>query len=122
MRPADPDLDADELRALLADWFCPTMGHSGVVDALVSRGLGRRVALDDARPGDLCQFWRRTELANPSGHSVLFLGFEGPGPDRIRYWSSQGATGGVGVHVESIDPGWQIHLVRAQWPGSPSRS
>jgi hypothetical protein len=32
---------------------------------------------------------------------------------RLRYWSSQRATGGIGVHEEEVGPGWQIHLVRA---------
>lgn len=99
----------EELRAALTDWFCPTMGHDGVVTALVSRGWGRRVSLAEARPGDLCQFWRSTSLAAPSGHSVVFLGHR---DGRLRYWSSQRATGGVGVHEEVVGPGWAVHVVR----------
>lgn len=106
-------VDAAEVRALLAEWFCPTMGHDGVVSALVSRGWGRRVTLADARPGDLCQFWRSVDLDRPSGHSVVFLGLT---DGRLRYWSSQRATNGIGVHEETVGPGWQIHLVRATDP------
>jgi hypothetical protein len=105
-----PGTSAEELRRVVTEWFCPTMGHDGVVSALVSRGWGRRVELADAIPGDLCQFWRSVDLARPSGHSVVFLGFS---DGRLRYWSSQRATGGVGVHEEEVGPGWQLHLVRA---------
>lgn len=101
----------DELRRTLAEWFCPTMGHDGVVSALARRGWGERVTLDAARPGDLCQFWRSVDLAAPSGHSVLFLGFDGR---RLRYWSSQRATAGIGVHTEEVGPSWQVHVVRAR--------
>ena len=31
---------------MLADWFCPVMGHAGAAEALVARGLGRRVTTD----------------------------------------------------------------------------
>lgn len=102
--------DGESVRRLVADWFCPTMGHAGVRAALVRRGLGTAVARDEARPGDLCQFWRSTDLAKPSGHSVVFLGWDG---DVVRYWSSQPATQGVGVHREVVGPGWEVHLVRA---------
>jgi len=106
-------LDPAGFRRLVADWFCPTMGHSGVVAALVARGLGVEVALEEARPGDLCQFWRSVDLARPSGHSVIFLGLEVRGGVQIlRYWSSQQATGGVGRHAEAIGPDWSVHLVR----------
>lgn len=110
-----PDVDADELRAVLAEWFCPTMGHPGVVSALASRGWGDPVPVDRAIAGDLCQFWRSTDLATPSGHSVLLLGVDG---DRLRYWSSQRATEGVGEHEERVGPSWEVHVVRAR-PAPP---
>lgn len=107
------DLDASDVRALIADWFCPTMGHSGVVSALVDRGLGVQIAQEHAQPGDLCQFWRSVDLGKPSGHSVLFLAFGARDGERtLEYWSSQPATGGIGAHTEVIGPGWEIHLVR----------
>lgn len=101
---------AGELRRVVAEWFCPTMGHDGVVSALVARGWGAPVSLAEARPGDLCQFWRSVDLAAPSGHSVVFLGVEGR---RLRYWSSQPATRGIDVHEEEVGPGWKVALVRA---------
>ncbi len=101
--------DADDMLDLVATWFCPTMGHSGVVEALVSRGWGDQVAVEGAQPGDLVQYWRRTNLARPSGHSAIWIGL-----DRgvLRYASSQPATNGVGVHREEVGPGWQIDVVR----------
>ncbi len=111
------DLDGDGVRALIADWFCPTMGHSGVVAALVERGLGTIVPPQEAMAGDLCQFWRSVDLEKPSGHSVLFLGFgERDGERTLEYWSSQPATAGIGTHSEVIGPGWEIHIVRVGVP------
>ena len=100
---------------LVADWFCPVMGHPGVATALVERGLGTSVAAEDAQPGDFVQYWRSVDLAKPSGHSAVFLGWdEGPQGERVlRYWSSQPATGGIGVHSEVVGPDWELHFVRA---------
>ena len=106
-----PDATAAEVRDLVADWFCPTLGHEGVVAGLVARGLGRRVALAEARPGDLCQFWRTVDPARPSGHSVVFLSFDA---GELRYWSSQRATNGIGVHAERVGPEWSVAVVRAR--------
>lgn len=106
--PVDPD-------GFVASWFCPVMGHPGVVEALVDRGLGDRVEPQAARPGDLVQYWRSVDLAQPSGHSAVFLAWEPVGDQPgLRYWSSQPATGGFGERVEAIGPAWQIHLVRAR--------
>jgi hypothetical protein len=103
-------MDADEVRALIAEWFCPTMGHPGVVSALVRRGLGVPVPWRRARAGDFVQFWRSTDLAKPSGHSAVVLEVEG---DRLVYLSSQPATSGVGEHTEIVGPSWEVHVVRA---------
>lgn len=114
---ADPD-------RLVADWFCPVMGHSGVQHALVARGLGHAVDPSEARPGDLVQYWRSTDLARPSGHSAVFLGWD-PGSDGrrvLRYWSSQPATGGIGIHSEVVEPGWTLAFVRATVLSPPTRS
>ncbi|MCB9684891.1 MAG: hypothetical protein H6738_15765 [Alphaproteobacteria bacterium] len=108
--PSLTGVGPSDLRDLLADWFCPVMGHAGAAEALVSRGLGRRTTLRTARPGDLCQFWRTTDLAAPSGHSVVFLDHR---DGWLTYWSSQRATDGVGVHRERIERGWTVHLARA---------
>lgn len=111
-----PDPDISDPEQLVADWFCPVMGHSGVVDALVERGLGDRVHPDDARPGDLVQYWRSVDLARPSGHSAVFLGWERDEEDRrvLCYWSSQPVTTGIGIHREVVGPEWELHFVRAR--------
>ena len=94
------------------------MGHPGVVQALVSRGLGKAVRLEDAKPGDFLQFWRSVQLAAPSGHSAIYLSHDtdATGQITLRYWSSQPATNGIGVHSEKVGDPWEIHIVRAIIP------
>ncbi|MFT4627263.1 MAG: hypothetical protein ACI8PZ_005945 [Myxococcota bacterium] len=106
-------LDAAGLDALVATWFCPTMGHAGAAAAIVELGLGAAIAPEHARAGDLCQFWRCTDLAHPSGHSVLFLRWgDRDGTRTIRYWSSQPATDGIGEHEEAVGPDWTFAFAR----------
>ena len=112
-------LAAPDARALIADWFCPTLGHSGAHAALISRGLGVSVPPETARPGDVVQFWRSVDPVSPSGHSAVFLGWQGGSASGrvLRYWSSQPATGGIGVHEEPVRPHWQLFTVRVGEPG-----
>lgn len=120
------ELSSDQLRDVVNTWFCPTMGHDGVVSALLSPpsprlssddtatwALGERVAsLEDAQPGDLIQYWRSVDLARPSGHSAVFLHYD-PSTNALTYWSSQRKTNGIGENVEIIDPAvWELHIVR----------
>ncbi len=65
--------------------------------AMERLGIGRRVAVDDARPGDFLQFWRKK-----SGHSVVFLKWAERAGKRVgfTYRSSQGSTDGVGDNTE----------------------
>ena len=118
---APAGLDGEGLRALLSTWFCPSMGHPGVQAALIAHELGHEIDIEAARPGDLIQFWRSVDLAAPSGHSAVFLGWddEGQGHATLRYWSSQPATGGIGIHSETVGPAWQLFTVR---PASPPDS
>ena len=95
-------------------WFCPTMGASGAQEALERTGLGVAVAPEAARPGDFVQYWRSTDLAQPSGHSAVFLGWETDGA--LRYWSSQPATDGIHVHREMPGPEWTWAFARAFCP------
>lgn len=113
--PVPLPLDAAGVRSLLADWFCPVMGHPGAAWALVARGLGVPVSPRQARAGDVVQFWRTTDLARPGGHSAVVLRWEG---DRLHYLSSQPATGGVGAHVETVGSSWTVHVARAGFAGS----
>ncbi len=113
-----PSRDAGAAERLLVDWFCPVMGHPGVSSALISRGWGYAVDLNDAIPGDLVQFWRSVDLKAPSGHSAVFLGVELDleGRTHLKYWSSQPATDGVGCHEELVGDAWQVHVVRPTIP------
>lgn len=117
------------MRDVVNTWFCPVMGHDGVVSALLTPPpprllssasdetatwtLGERVAsLQDAQPGDLIQYWRSVDLARPSGHSAVFLRYD-PLTHALTYWSSQRKTNGIGENVEIIDPAvWELHVVR----------
>lgn len=110
-----PDPVVEDVQALVVDWFCPVMGHSGVSHALASRGLGRVVSPEHAVAGDLIQYWRSVDLACPSGHSAVFLDWVvgSDGARGMRYWSSQPATDGIGIHQEWVGPEWTLHVVRA---------
>jgi len=118
-----PPLTVREAEQLLVSWFCPRMGHPGAPRALAERGLGVEVTRADARRGDLVQFWRSVDLATPSGHSAVFLGWGRQGEhDTIRYRSSQPATGGVGDHEEIIGTDWTFAFGRPAPPDRFSRS
>lgn len=114
------ELDAAALRKLKSDWYVATGKREGPVDALVPRGLGRRIERPaDARPGDFVQLWRK----NGSGHSVIFIAWEREAGKivGIRYWSTQPATKGIGVRIERFDgekgvKPEEIYIVRAFTP------
>jgi hypothetical protein len=113
-RPAGlAHMSPSQMHAFVSTWFCPQLGDSGAVEALVSSGLGFRVDADKARPGDFCQFWRSTDRACASGHSVIFLGWEEVEGSCIRYWSSQSVTRGVGEHHERVGVDWVMAFARA---------
>jgi hypothetical protein len=116
-------LPAARLHELKADWFNARGNRGGPADALVPRGLGRRVErLEEARAGDFVQLWR----GDGSGHSVVFRGWE-RADGRIvglRYWSTQKATDGIGERVERFDGDRpvlrdQLFIVRAFVPAPP---
>mgnify|MGYP006277759665 CR=1 FL=1 len=70
-------------------------------DALTRYNCGIRLDdLDHARPGDVVQIWRDTG----SGHSVIFDTWywnEENEKVRLRYWSTQSSTSGIGYNEES---------------------
>lgn len=71
-----------------------------LVNALVSRGMAREIhSLEDARPGDLVQFWRDAG----SGHSAIFLDVTSEPwqqSSQLRFFSVQRA--GIGIKEEMI--------------------
>jgi len=110
-------MSPSQVRAFVSTWFCPVLGDHGAVEALVSSGFGFRVDADQARPGDFCQFWRSTDRSSASGHSVIFLGWEGLDGRCIRYWSSQSVTCGVGEHSEQVGADWDMAFARGGGEG-----
>ena len=119
-------LDATAARRLRTTWYVPELGGQGAAAALEQSGLGQRVSLDDARPGDFVQAWSRGGL----GHSMVLLGFTrdaGGAPTSIRYWSSQPWTQGIGIGETAItadDSGFdpaQIYIARARCPAPTAR-
>jgi hypothetical protein len=95
------------IKELKADWFVATAGKfKGPVDALVPRGLGVEIEVDDIQPGDFVQIWRESGL----GHSVIYLGSDG---NYFHYWSTQKSTNGIRENKESFKSLTSIYTVRA---------
>jgi hypothetical protein len=116
-------LDAAAARDLRRRWYVPALGGAGAAEALPAHGLGDRIGLDDARPGDFVQAWAPVG----TGHSMVFLGWDRDPAGRIaaiRYWSSQPWTDGIGVSAMTIGDGGfdpdQIHVARAACPAPGS--
>jgi hypothetical protein len=113
------DLDVAGVRRLQRQWFGSAGGSDRtlVCKALIDNDLGTRVEnLEDARPGDFVQLWRESG----SGHSVVFLEWlrDGDGDGEITgvlYWSTQGATQGIGERKESFVDGGKKRLLRDQF-------
>lgn len=110
------DIEVHEMKRLQQDWYVNTGKRAGPVDALVPRGLGVEVKLNEALPGDFCQLWRNTG----SGHSVVYLAHD---EMSIKYWSSQKpVTNGIGIRSEprtGKSAVVETHLVRAILPALP---
>ncbi|MFT4979461.1 MAG: hypothetical protein ACI8S6_005372 [Myxococcota bacterium] len=112
-------LDLDDFRVL---WFIVNLYGDENVDALEDYGLGEQVTdLNDARPGDIVQFWRNSG----SGHNNFFIDWvRNTNGDitGLTYWSTQGSTDGIGYNTEyfgstgsSIDPGY-VFIGRPHMP------
>jgi hypothetical protein len=102
-------------------WYVPALFGAGSAEALPTFGLGTRIALADARPGDFVQAWRADGL----GHSMIFLGWDRDATGAItgiRYWSSQPWTSGIGESWTAIGPAEdafdpaQVYIARARCP------
>jgi hypothetical protein len=114
------DLDADGLTEFRLQWYGASRKNPDrkklCLEAVVTAKLGRAIEkLEDARPGDFVQLWRR----DGSGHSVIFVEWVRSGGriTGLQYWSTQGATKGIGYHTEKfgekkgIDPD-HLYIVR----------
>ncbi|MFT5682762.1 MAG: hypothetical protein ACI8RZ_003686, partial [Myxococcota bacterium] len=115
-------MTVSDLTDFRVDWFIRDLWGDGNVDALENYGLGERVtSLEDARAGDVVQFWRNSG----SGHNNIFVGWVRDNDQEIvglTYWSTQGTTDGIGYNTEYIGSGSAdinpayIFLARAYMP------
>lgn len=90
-------------------WFVQKLNGPGPSAALEEFNLGRTIQPDQALPGDFVQIWRtvKEEGSSPSGHSVIFLGWEkdeGGNISGMRYWSTQPGSDGISERVEYFGP------------------
>lgn len=109
------EFTAADIRRMKSQWFVASGDVTGVQGALITRGLGIKVDLDEAKPGDFCQFWR----SNGSGHSAIFLERVDGG---MHYWTTQTSTDGIGERTEFFvgqKPIIATHFVRAFLPHLP---
>ena len=115
-------MSVNDLNEFRIDWFIRKLWGDGNVDALENYGLGERVtSLEDARPGDVVQFWRNSG----SGHNNIFIEWVRDNNDTITgltYWSTQGSTDGIGYNTEyfgssgsTINPSY-LFLARPSMP------
>jgi hypothetical protein len=90
----------EQVQAFQKEWYGATKesGEAQSVCAIEKLGIGKRVAVKDAKPGDFLQLWR----TNKSGHSVVFLEWvtDAGRPIGVKYRSTQTSTGGIGDRVE----------------------
>lgn len=119
------DKSAPEIRQFQKTWYGADPADAAgreqqCLKALTDLGLGRKVALEEAQPGDFIQFWR-----SKSGHSAILVsvGRETGKLAGFTYRSSQGTNGkeqlsGIGTKTErlqghggDVDPA-RVYLVR----------
>jgi hypothetical protein len=90
----------EQVHAFQKEWYGATKesGETQCAYALEKLGIGKRIAIKDAMPGDFLQLWR----TNKSGHSVVFLEWvtDAVRPIGVKYRSTQTSTNGIGDRVE----------------------
>ena len=114
-------VEPDNFEAFRKDFYGVDGDKRTFVRALAERGLGKIVSLEEAKPGDLVQFWRN----GSSGHAVIFLGLDRDDddgdPEAIRYWSVQSSTDGIGRNSEPFGSVVIRHATNIVRPYVPSR-
>lgn len=96
------DKSVAQIRRFQKNWYGAVsdeeMREKQCALAVGELGIGRRVLIEEAQPGDFAQLWR-----GRSGHSVVFLGWvhdqEGKRAG-LKYRSSQNSTDGIGNAIE----------------------
>ena len=90
----------EQVRDFQNDWYGATKDsrETQCAYALEKLGIGKPVAIKDAKPGDFLQLWR----TNKSGHSVVFLDWitDAGRPIGVKYRSTQTSTNGIGDRTE----------------------
>lgn len=99
--PEDSKLTTSTAAEFKKLWFCSKLFSPGPEDALVSFGMGKKIAPKDALPGDFVQIWRNDK----SGHSVIFIAWVKDRSGKtigIHYWSTQTSTNGIAFAAEAF--------------------
>ena len=90
----------EHVQAFQKEWYGATKesGETQCAYAIEKLGVGKSIAIKDAKPGDFLQLWR----TNKSGHSVVFLEWvaDAGRPIGVKYRSSQTSTNGIGDRIE----------------------
>ncbi|UNC90649.1 hypothetical protein [Candidatus Contubernalis alkaliaceticus] len=92
----------DNLHDFVLNWYAASGSKrtNNIVLAVEKYGIGKRITnLEDVQPGDFIDFDRE----NGGGHAVVFINWIKESDGRIiglRYWSSQGSTGGINYNEE----------------------
>lgn len=112
MRMQEPDGSRREDRIKFWGWW--NADGPGCEYALVQYAkMGRRISPEQARPGDFMNISWKTGI----GHSVVFLGWAtAEGRQKLRFWSSQKGTNGLGDLTVDVDSIKSIVAVRLTKP------
>lgn len=91
----------DNLFDMALHWFVASGNKrtNNIVIAAEKYGIGKRIAsFEDVQAGDFIDFNR----TNGTGHTVVFINWirQGGRITGMRYWSSQGSTGGINYNEE----------------------
>lgn len=105
------ELAISEMQKVQQLFYCAKGNRGGCQDALTAVRLGVIVTLDQAKPGDLLQLWRKPTANNPkgSGHSVFYLRHNA---ETLTYFSTQRRTNGPGEGTERLDNMADLFFVR----------
>lgn len=93
------DFDQTALAKFKYQWFGSDGNRKTLLNATLVNGMGKEIAMADAKPGDFVQLWR----FSGSGHSVIFVDWERNANNEIiglKYWSTQKSTNGIGYKTE----------------------
>jgi uncharacterized protein YfaT (DUF1175 family) len=99
--PASMQFDLTQMQDFMLQWYVASgqKEQGNLTTALAQYGLGKRITdLNAAQPGDFIDLSRE----NNTGHTVVFLGWVWDDGQIVglKYWSSQGSTGGISKNTE----------------------